>query len=458
MIAAQRMIAAIAAFGMALWQEALMFGIISSLSLPIGAFLGQWLSPVDDTNVAAIVAFGAGALLFAVTVELYGHALHELAHGGLGYIEMVTTICCAMLGAYLYLYLNAMMEHWIEHQGEEEDDEPASATSATAASSSGADPKAAPGPRSSRAWDRLRTHASDVGQERVREKRKTMSAKEAISSFLKSRDPEHHAKMKAVRGRKKRMLLACAGTHEHPTYGSTQASADDDEEAKKEKAEKGMRLAYAMFLGLLVDGIPESILLGFLAAENSLSLVLVLSLFVANFPEAFSSASLMKENNVSLYKIMGMWTFLMLMTGILAALACAGLLYFAGEAAASGHMPFHIAMVIAVVEGIAGGAMIACIAAVMLPEAFGRKHESSLFMDPGFLCTAGFLVAVLIKVIGGVVTAESIKEGTEKVHHEHAHIVHHEAFSSSPLQGFEHTLSSFFMAATDKIIHVVFKG
>jgi len=451
MIAAQRMMAAIAAFGMVLWQEALMFGIISSLSLPIGAFLGQWLSPVDDTNVAAIVAFGAGALLFAVTVELYGHALHELAHGGLGYIEMVTTICCAILGAYLYLWLNAMMEHWIEHQGEEEDDEPAS--------SSGAEPKAAPGPtaRTSGRWDSLRRHASDVGQERVKEKRKTMSAKDAISSFLKSRDPEHHAKMKAVRGRKKRMLLACAGTHEHPTYGSIAASEDDDEEAKKEKAEKGMRLAYAMFLGLLVDGIPESILLGFLAAENSLSLVLVLSLFVANFPEAFSSASLMKENNVSLMKIMGMWTFLMLMTGILAALACAGLLYFAGEAAAAGHMPFHIAMVIAVVEGIAGGAMIACIAAVMLPEAFGRKHESSLLMDPGFLCTAGFLVAVLIKVIGGVVTAESIKEGTEKVHHEHAHIAT-EAFSTSSLQGFEHTLSSFFMAATDKLIHVVFKG
>merc|ERR1719409_1913109 len=163
------------------------------------------------------------------------------------------------------------------------------------------------------------------------------------------------------------MLLAVAGTHEHPNYGSVQASADDDEEAKKEKAEKGMRLAYAMFLGLLVDGIPESILLG-----------------------------------------------------ILAALACAGLLYFAGEAAASGNMPFHIAMVIAVVEGIAGGAMIACIAAVMLPEAFGRKHETNLLMDSGFLCTAGFLCAVLIKVIGGYVSSDHLEEASKKDAHEHA--------------------------------------
>merc|ERR1719393_241061 len=304
-----------------------------------------------------------------------------------------------------------MMEHWIEHQGEEEDDEPAS--------SSGAEPKAAPGPtaRTSGRWDSLRRHASDVGQERVKEKRKTMSAKDAISSFLKSRDPEHHAKMKAVRGRKKRMLLACAGTHEHPTYGSIAASEDDDEEAKKEKAEKGMRLAYAMFLGLLVDGIPESILLGFLAAENSLSLVLVLSLFVANFPEAFSSASLMKENGVPVFSIIGMWAGLCVVTGVLAALACAGLVYVAGEAAAAGHMPFHIAMVIAVVERIAGGAMIACIAAVMLPEAFGRKHETNLLMDSGFLCTAGFLCAVLIKVLGGVVTSDHLKDHAEEIGH-----------------------------------------
>merc|ERR1719473_2603382 len=122
-------------------------------------------------------------------------------------------------------------------------------------------------------------------------------------------------------------------------------------------------------------------------------------------------------------KILGMWTTLCLMTGILAGLACAALLWIAGDAAATGDMPFHITMTIAVVEGIAGGAMIACIAAVMLPEAFGRKSATNIFMDPGFLCTAGFLVAVLIKVIGGVVTAESIKESTEKAPHEHAHIV-----------------------------------
>merc|ERR1719482_996766 len=114
-----------------------------------------------------------------------------------------------------------------------------------------------------------------------------------------------------------------------------------------------------------------------------------------------------------------MWSALCVITGILAAIACAGLLYFAGSAAKSGEMPFHITMTIAVVEGIAGGAMIACIAAVMLPEAFGRKSATNILLDSGFLCTAGFLCAVLIKVMGGVVTSEHLKKTAEKEPHEH---------------------------------------
>merc|ERR1719265_189960 len=99
---------------MSLWQEALLFGIISSLSLPIGAALGQYLSPVNDDVVSATVAFGAGALLFAVTVELYGHALHEVAAGNLGLAEMFTTIFGALVGAAFYLTINQWLEEWLE--------------------------------------------------------------------------------------------------------------------------------------------------------------------------------------------------------------------------------------------------------------------------------------------------------------------------------------------------------
>jgi len=251
------------------------------------------------------------------------------------------------------------------------------------------------------------------------------------------------------------MLLAAGATHTHPTYGSVESSAgaDEDPEAREARLAEGMRLAYAMFLGLLVDGIPESILLGFLAAENSLSLVLVLSLFVANFPEAFSSASLMKEAGVSVFKIVGMWAALCALTGILAGLACYGLLWLVGGHV-SGDMPFHITMLIAVVEGIAGGAMIACIAAVMLPEAFGRKHKTNILMDSGFLCTAGFLCAVLIKVVGGYVTSDDVKDASKGQAHEHYSITKEDPHS---LYSWEQNMSAVLVTTAQHAIQHFFK-
>ncbi len=45
------------------------FGIISAVSLPIGAVLGILFTP-PKRGVAAIMAFGAGSLLAAPTLEL----------------------------------------------------------------------------------------------------------------------------------------------------------------------------------------------------------------------------------------------------------------------------------------------------------------------------------------------------------------------------------------------------
>lgn len=166
-----------------------------------------------------------------------------------------------------------------------------------------------------------------------------------------------------------------------------------------------MKLAMAMWLGVLADGVPEAILLGFLAAERRLSLVLVISLFIANFPESFSASSMLKESvpGLAKWKIVAMWVVLMLMTGILACLAC--------MAYPVGDVPFWVHIFSAAVEGLAGGAMLACIAAVMLPEAYEMEGDIT-----GLLCVTGFLLAVLIKVFGGV--ASEVTSGTwaEKRH------------------------------------------
>merc|ERR1719181_1711816 len=68
-----------------------------------------------------MMAFGAGALLFAVTVELYGHALMEVAAGKTGVMEMFTTIFGALLGAAFYLTINRWLEEYLKSGNNDEE-------------------------------------------------------------------------------------------------------------------------------------------------------------------------------------------------------------------------------------------------------------------------------------------------------------------------------------------------
>merc|ERR1712032_156607 len=125
-------------------------------------------------------------------------------------------------------------------------------------------------------------------------------------------------------------------------------------EIREEMVQKAQQVALSLFLGLVVESVPEGILMGFLAAEDHLSMVFIVSIFVANFPEAFAASSLLCQARWSTPSIIGMWT---------------------------------------------GGALIACISALMLPEAFERSgHGGNLLMSSGFMCTCGFLMAVAMKV------------------------------------------------------------
>merc|ERR1719281_2332127 len=116
------------------------------------------------------------------------------------------------------------------------------------------------------------------------------------------------------------------------------------------------------------------------------------------------------------WKIVGMWAVLMLMTGSLACIAC--MLYPVGD------VPFWVHIFSAAVEGLAGGAMLAMIAAVMLPEAYAMQGDII-----GLICVTGFLLAVLIKVYGGV--ASEITSGTWA----DKHIKHPEKGVGAPAHG-----------------------
>jgi zinc transporter ZupT len=150
----------------------------------------------------------------------------------------------------------------------------------------------------------------------------------------------------------------------------------------EERTEHG-NASLAIWLGIMLDGIPESIVIGSsLLLNSSMSLSLLAGLFLSNFPEALSSSVGMKKQKMSNTRILIMWTSIMLVTGIG---ALAGNILF--ENVSPG--------VYALVDGMAAGAMLTMIAETMLPEAFHIGGSVT-----GLSALAGFLATLLFKMIG----------------------------------------------------------
>lgn len=137
----------------------------------------------------------------------------------------------------------------------------------------------------------------------------------------------------------------------------------------------------AIWLGILLDGIPESLVIGASMTPTGVSLSLVVGLFLANYPEALSSSQGMRQEGFGRARIFAMWTSIMLLTGIGAAL---------GKILVDLASPMFLALL----EGLAAGAMLTMIAQTMLPEAYTRGGPIV-----GFCTLMGFFCAMFTKVI-----------------------------------------------------------
>jgi ZIP family zinc transporter len=151
-------------------------------------------------------------------------------------------------------------------------------------------------------------------------------------------------------------------------------------DARPGGAEAGLAIA----VGALLDGIPESIVIGVsMIAGGVVSWVAVIAIFLSNVPEGLSSAAGMKRTGHSALYVFGLWSGIALISGLSS---------LAGYAVFSGFSR----EVIAATEAIAAGAILAMIADTMIPEAFEVAHDFA-----GLITVAGFLAAFVLSKLGG---------------------------------------------------------
>jgi zinc transporter ZupT len=177
----------------------------------------------------------------------------------------------------------------------------------------------------------------------------------------------------------------------------TGAQMPDQLEWRKARAQhKGAPLA--IWLGLLLDGIPESFVIGAgmlalvmtktsqldsLRFADVVPYTLIAGLFLSNFPEALASSANMRMQGFSKKRVFLLWFSLLVITSLGAA---------AGFLLANSLSPTFVVFA----EGVAAGAMLTMIAAAMIPEAV----HMGLATVVGLSTLGGFLAAISFKLLG----------------------------------------------------------
>jgi zinc transporter, ZIP family len=139
----------------------------------------------------------------------------------------------------------------------------------------------------------------------------------------------------------------------------------------------------AIYIGTLLDNVPESIILGMsLALGGAINTAFLVAVFISNLPEGVAGTLNLEAAGRSRKNIFWMWTSLVVISA-----ACAGLGYMIIRwlPGADGH----------IAQAFAAGAMLTMLADAMMPEAF--QHGGKLV---GIVTVMGFLVAAALAVMG----------------------------------------------------------
>jgi ZIP family zinc transporter len=159
--------------------------------------------------------------------------------------------------------------------------------------------------------------------------------------------------------------------------GDTYIDRMGGSDRKSSGGEQASGSGLAITLGIVLDGIPETAVIGLSLVEGGVSAAMIIAVFVSNVPEAVAATTGLSAAGWRSRRLIALWVGVMLVSA-LAALAGYGLLSDGSGGA------------IAFVQSFAAGALITMLADTMMPEAFEQGGKMvGLFTTLGFALAFG---------------------------------------------------------------------
>lgn len=140
--------------------------------------------------------------------------------------------------------------------------------------------------------------------------------------------------------------------------------------------------AWAIVLGIVLDGIPESVAIGLsLLGGGAVSTAMVAAVFVSNVPEAVAATSGLTKSHLTWPRVLLLWCAVALVSALSAGIGYGFLGSLSPDA-------------VAFSQAFAGGAILTMLADTMMPEAFEYGGATV-----GLLTTLGFALAFILTTL-----------------------------------------------------------
>lgn len=137
-----------------------------------------------------------------------------------------------------------------------------------------------------------------------------------------------------------------------------------------------------LLLGAILDGIPESIVIGItLLSGEGIGVAVLAAVFLSNFPEGLSSSTGLRAAGWPPVRVLGVWGLVAIICGVSSA-AGYGLLEGASD------------NTVGLINAFAAGAVLTMLSDVMFPEALKHGGKAA-----GLATTLGFAVAFLLTTL-----------------------------------------------------------